>query len=338
MDSSSDAHRRNRCAACFREFNKKEHLVEHMRTSLHSPHDPRCAVCAKHCRSLDALRDHLTGALPKPECAASFASRGCALCLDVLPAAGALRSHSCPKAPQPLGGVLALGCKMVGAGSDGSLDVCARVCVVDEQECVVFESFVKPQIPVTHYRYETTGIRPEHLRDGAMTPKQAARRVQELLLNGELAWKARSSRGRARILVGHGLDHDLEALGMDYPAYLKRDTARYPPLMKTSNSRLSNSLKYLTLAYLGYHIQAGGHHQHPYDDCVAALRLYRRMRARPHCRDQREAGVGPHAPPPTAPEAFPAWRQRELERMSAEELLQLSTTDYYCWCLDATDH
>ncbi|KAG8053681.1 hypothetical protein GUJ93_ZPchr0001g29433 [Zizania palustris] len=330
MDAS-DAHRRNRCAACFREFNKKEHLVEHMRTSQHSPHDPRCAVCGKHCRSLDALRDHLTGALPKPECATAFAERGCLICLDILPTAAALGSHSClrinPKAP--LGGVLALGCKMVGAGSDGSLDVCARVCVVDEQERVLFESFVKPQIPVTHYRYETTGIRPEHLRD-AMTPKQAAQRVQELLLNGEEAWKARSSRGRARILVGHGLDHDLEALGIDYPAYMKRDTARYPPLMKTSNSRLSNSLKYLTLAYLGYHIQAAGH-QHPYDDCVAALRLYRRMRARPH---PSWHDATHHAPPPAAAEPFPAWRQRELERMSPQELLHLSTPDYYCWCLD----
>src|SRR5512139_3933306 len=96
--------RRKRCAACYREFNKKEHLVEHMRTSLHSAHDPRCGVCGKHCRSLDALRDHLTGALPKPECAAAFASRGCPLCLHVvLPPTAA--AHSCPAAAPPLGGV-----------------------------------------------------------------------------------------------------------------------------------------------------------------------------------------------------------------------------------------
>ncbi|TVU22292.1 hypothetical protein EJB05_31977, partial [Eragrostis curvula] len=31
---------------------------------------------------------------------------------------------------------------------------------------------------------------------------------------------------------------------------------------------------------------------------------------------------------------FPAWRQPELERMTPEELLQLSVPDYYCWCLD----
>ena len=57
---------------------------------------------------------------------------------------------------------------------------------------------------------------------------------------------------------------------MDYPAYLKRDTATYPPLMKTS--KLSNSLRFLTLNYLGYEIQTG--HQHPFEDCVAAMRLY----------------------------------------------------------------
>uniref|UniRef100_A0A0D9UVV4 RNA exonuclease 4 n=1 Tax=Leersia perrieri TaxID=77586 RepID=A0A0D9UVV4_9ORYZ len=341
MDSSSDAHRsRNRCAACYREFNKKEHLVEHMRTSLHSPHDPRCGACGKHCRSLDALRDHLTGAIPKPACAAAFAARGCPRCLHLLPSQS---PHSCPNSPPLAGGTIAvaLGCKMVGAGSDGSLDVCARVCLVDEYERVVFEAFVKPSIPVTHYRYETTGIRPEHLRDGAaVTAKQAARRVLDHLLNGEAAWKARSFRGRARILVGHGLDHDLESLGIDYPDYLKRDTARYPPLMKTSNSRLSNSLKYLTAAYLGYQIQptaGGGRHHHPYDDCVAALRLYRRMRGagqQQHHRSRRDDEAGPNAPAAVAAEAFPAWRQKELERMSPEELLQMSTSDYYCWCLD----
>lgn len=348
MDSSSDAHSRNKCAACYRQFNKKEHLVEHMRVSHHSAHEPRCGVCGKHCRSMEALRDHLGGSLPKADCASVFAAQGCTLCLGVFPSADALRAHraACQLSRVPSiasrmsrmsiqqqeqhggGGVVALGCKMVGGGSDGTLDVCARVCVIDEQERILFETFVKPQIPVTHYRYETTGIRPEHLRDGGvMTVKRAQERVQELLFNGEQPWKVRSSRGRARVLVGHGLDHDLDALGVDYPAYLKRDTARYPPLMKTS--KLSNSLKFLTQTYLGYDIQTG--HQHPYDDCVAALRLYLRMLGLPHPKDEPGAA---HGPPASKPEAFPSWRQRELERMSPEELLQLSTPDYYCWCLD----
>ncbi|TVU22287.1 hypothetical protein EJB05_31972, partial [Eragrostis curvula] len=329
--------KRHRCAACFRQFNRMEHLVEHMRTARHSSHEPRCSFCLKHCRSFEALRDHLGvggSTLPKAaRCADDFAARGCTLCLAVFPTAAKLREHRAQcqlrrtltipmSRPQGGGGggALALGCKMVGAGSDGTLDVLARVCVVNELEEVVFETFVKPLIPVTQYRYERTGIRPEHLRRG-VTVKQAQEHVQNLLLAGEQPWKVRTSRGRARLLVGHGLDHDLEALGMDYPAYLKRDTATYPPLMKTS--KLSNSLKFLTHTYLGYDIQTG--HQHPYEDCVAAMRLYHRMRGQPHPKGDADAAASP---------AFPAWRQRELERMTPEELLQLSLPDYYCWCLD----
>lgn len=215
---------------------------------------------------------------------------------------------------------------MVGGGSDGTLDVCARVCVVDEHEAILYESFVKPLIPVTHYRYETTGIRPEHLRD-APTVKQAMRRVQDILLNGEQSY---SSRGAARLLVGHGLEHDLDALGMDYPAHFKRDTATYPPLMKTSARLMSNSLRYLTRSCLGYDIQTGGHH-HPYDDCVAAMHLYKRMRAMSHLHLR---GRPKDDDDESTDKAFPAWRQRELERMSPEELLALSKPEYQCWCLD----
>ncbi|GJN37721.1 hypothetical protein PR202_gb26702 [Eleusine coracana subsp. coracana] len=358
MDSSSEAHGRHKCAACFRQFNRMEHLVEHMRTARHSSHDPRCLVCLKHCRSFEALRDHLGAggsSLPKAaHCATVFAARGCSLCLGVFPSAARHSEHyhaECKQSRTPTisismsrlhitssshrgggggGGALALGCKMVGAGSDGSLDVCARVCLVDERENVVYETFVKPPIPVTQYRYERTGIRPEHLRGGAgvvATVKQAQERVQELL-------RVRTSggRGRAMLLVGHGLDHDLAALGFDYPAHLKRDTAQYPPLMKTS--KLSNSLKFLTYTYLGYEIQTG--HQHPYEDCVAAMRLYQRMRAQRHRRGEGDAAADGafHQAPSADSNAFPAWRQRELERMTPEELLQLSTPDYYCWCLD----
>ncbi|KAI3980680.1 hypothetical protein MKX01_025245, partial [Papaver californicum] len=125
----------------------------------------------------------------------------------------------------------ALSSKMVGGGSDGSLNLFARV---DVQKI-----------------------------------------IQDFLCNGELIWKIRSSKGtgKARILVGHGLGHDLGCLGMEYPSNLIRDTAKYPPLMKTS--KLRNTLKYLTQAYLGYDIQT--RIQDPFEDCVAAMRLNKRM-------------------------------------------------------------
>ena len=54
-------HNRNKCAACFKQFNKMEHLVEHMRISFHSAHEPTCRICKKHCRSFESLREHLLG-------------------------------------------------------------------------------------------------------------------------------------------------------------------------------------------------------------------------------------------------------------------------------------
>ncbi|ONK66292.1 uncharacterized protein A4U43_C06F6190 [Asparagus officinalis] len=221
--------------------------------------------------------------------------------------------------------VVALGCKMVGGGSDGTLDLCARVCLIDENENIIFHTYIRPRLPVTNYRYETTGIRPENLRD-AIPLKLAQRKIQDFLCNGEALWKIRSQGGRARILVGHGVDHDLGCLGIEYPSLLIRDTASYPPLMKTS--MLSNSLKYLTHAYLGYEIQNGI--QDPYEDCVAAMRLYVRMRSQAHPRDY-SSGSGEAQ----SRNKFPSWRQRELERMTPEALLEISASDYYCWCLDS---
>lgn len=116
--------------------------------------------------------------------------------------------------------VVALSCKMVGGGSDGSLDLCARVCITDESNNVIFHTYVKPPLPITNYRYETTGIRPENLRD-AMSLKQAQRKIKEFLCNGEPMWKIRPS-GKARILVGHGLDSHLDCLQVEYSSSMIR--------------------------------------------------------------------------------------------------------------------
>nr|GMC89953.1 RNA exonuclease 4-like [Ipomoea batatas] len=336
---------RNKCAACFRQFNKMEHLVEHMRISYHSVHEPMCGICRKHCRSFESLREHLIGPLPKVDCERIFKDRGCDLCLTIFSSRNALWAHrSTCQFSRPSNAILyrmaslgiqdelridssrgkavALACKMVGGGSDGSLDLCARVCLVDEYERIIFHAYVKPTLPVTNYRYESTGIRPEFLRD-AMPLKQVSRKIQDYLCNGEPIWQIRSRSGRARILVGHGLDHDLKCLELEYPPM---DTAKYPPLMKTS--KLSNSLKYLTKAYLGYDTQTGI--QDPYEDCVGTMRLYTRMRSLAH-RTQDY----PLATDPQNRNNYASWRQTELERMSPENLLELSRSDYYCWCLDS---
>lgn len=50
---------------------------------------------------------------------------------------------------------VAMDCEMVGGGSDGTLELCARVCLIDEDENVIFHTYVQPQIPVTDYRFFT---------------------------------------------------------------------------------------------------------------------------------------------------------------------------------------
>ncbi|XP_059639822.1 uncharacterized protein LOC132282232 [Cornus florida] len=339
---------RNKCAACYRQFNKMEHLVEHMRTSYHSVHEPMCGICRKHCRSFESLREHLIGPLPKAECERIFKDRGCDICLAILSNRNALRFHreTCQLSRVNPGvlyrmanlgthedlrmdgraRVVALACKMVGGGSDGSLDLCGRVCLIDEYENIIFHTYVKPYLPVTNYRYETTGIRPEMLRD-AMPLKQVQRKIQNFLCNGETIWKIRSRGGKSRTLVGHGLDNDLKSLELEYPPTMIRDTAKYPPLMKTS--KLSNSLKYLTKAYLGYDIQSV---QDPYEECVSTMRLYLRMKSQVHFME-----AYPLAADPQNRNNFAQWRQNELERMSPDEMLDISRSDYYCWCLDSKE-
>jgi hypothetical protein len=80
------------------------------------------------------------------------------------------------------------------------------------------------------------------------------------------------------------------------------------------------------ISYYRYDIHTGI--QDPYEDCVAEMRLYIRMRSQAHPRHYA-SGSG------EVQNNYPTWRQRDLERMSPEELLALSASDYYCWCLDS---
>ncbi|ONK62846.1 uncharacterized protein A4U43_C07F8730 [Asparagus officinalis] len=302
---------RHKCSACFKQYKIKDHLVEHMKKSYHSVHQPKCGVCKKHCKTLESVREHLTGPLAKSDCAVVFAALGCKLCLSIFDNVDARGLHevSCsfdpPSVPElmslPIADMcdeveaavlnsavpddngtcpklVALDCEMVGGGDYGSFNLCGRVCLVNEKEEVIFHAYVKPIIPITDYRYELTGITEDHIVDA--TPIcEVSKRVKEILYNGEEStWRMRTDGGEACLLIGHDLDHDLEVLRMDYPENLTRDTAKYRPLLKTNLK--SHSLKYLTKTYLGYEIQSGTHN--PYEDAVSAMRLYKRIRSIVH--------------------------------------------------------
>lgn len=224
---------------------------------------------------------------------------------------------------------VSMDCEMVGGGSDGSLDLCARVCLVDEDEKLIFYTYVLPQIPVTNYRYEVTGITEDHLRD-AMPLKEVQDKILQILYNGESIGRLRLNGGRARVLLGHGLEHDLDCLKMNYPDHLLRDTAKYPPLMKTN--LVSHSLKYLIKTYLGYNIQTGMHD--PYEDCVSVMRLYKRIRSQKHQSKGMEFTLAARSTR-SLTSGHDSWNYREIENMTPEELFNISKSNYRCWCFDS---
>ncbi|KAJ7972833.1 RNA exonuclease 4 [Quillaja saponaria] len=223
---------------------------------------------------------------------------------------------------------IAMDCEMVGGGSDGSLDLCARICLIDEDENLIFHTYVQPQISITNYRYEITGLTEEHLKD-AMPLKDVQEKVLQILYNGESVGRVRLNGGQARLLVGHDLEHDLDCLRMNYPDHMLRDTAKYHPLMKTN--LVSHSLKYLTRTYLGYDIQSGTHD--PFEDCVSVMRLYKRIRGQAHNLEGIVTWAATNSSPKVISSSDP-WRSKELENMTPDELYKVSRPDYRCWCLD----
>lgn len=146
---------------------------------------------------------------------------------------------------------LAMDCEMVQAGKRVLL---AEVTIVDWNFNVVYHSYVKPNIPVTDYRYEKSGITKEKLaRGNSFTTVQ--NKVLELL--------------QGKILVGHSLENDLKALRITHSNV--RDVADLPMFLSERKQR--QSLKSLVFKHFGKTIQEG--HHDASEDANAAMALYR---------------------------------------------------------------
>ncbi|OWM77921.1 hypothetical protein CDL15_Pgr018490 [Punica granatum] len=279
--------KRHKCCACYKQYNKKEHLVDHMRESYHSVHQPRC------------------GPLAKANCAMRPIMITSPQFHDMMDSVEGDRSRR-PSA-------IAMDCEMVGGGIDGTLNLCARVCLIDEDENIIFHTYVQPQIAVTNYRYEVTGLTEDHLKDG-MPLKEVKEKILEILYYQETITRVRLFGGKARLLVGHDLEHDFKCLNMCYPDHLLR-----------------------------YDIQMGVHD--PYEDCVSVMRIYKRMRAQEHPSEQ---GHGRSPSVSVNDDIYDPWRlitshkhnpfwdwsMQELVEMSPDELYKISRSNYQCWCLD----
>ncbi|KAK9829039.1 hypothetical protein WJX72_003585 [[Myrmecia] bisecta] len=160
--------------------------------------------------------------------------------------------------------VLAIDCEMVGVGPDGKRSALARVCIVNSAGHVLMDKHVRPKEPVTDFRTQFSGIRPADLKH-AESLEDVQAEVARLI--------------QGRILVGHSISNDLQALLLGHPRKDIRDTARYPPLMRaTAPGRRPKprALRHLAAEQLGLTIQEGEHT--PVDDARAALYLYLKHR------------------------------------------------------------
>jgi RNA exonuclease 4 len=161
-----------------------------------------------------------------------------------------------------LGKYVAIDCEMVGVGPDGVDSALARVSLVNFNGAVLLDCYVKPQEKITDYRTHVSGIEPHHLEsDKALTFKEAQFQTEAIVRN--------------RILVGHAVYNDLQALILSHPALLIRDTSRYKPFRKLAKGR-TPGLKMLVKEVLGITIQSGSHSS--VEDARFTIELYKSVK------------------------------------------------------------
>mmetsp|Transcript_99161 Transcript_99161/g.179111 ORF Transcript_99161/g.179111 Transcript_99161/m.179111 type:complete len:329 (+) Transcript_99161:91-1077(+) len=155
--------------------------------------------------------------------------------------------------------VVAIDCEMVGVGDDGVRSVLARVSIVDHEGKVLMDRFVRPKEFVTDFRKHITGITAGHLKRPDVISEDAARKMAADLLTG-------------KVVVGHSVQNDFQALLLSHPHIMIRDTALFKPLRPPGQTR-TPALKKLAEHWLQESIQTGQHDS--VEDARIALRLYR---------------------------------------------------------------
>ena len=158
---------------------------------------------------------------------------------------------------------------MVGVGPEGLDSAVARVTICNWAEKVILDTFVKVPVEVTDYRTFVSGIEAKDLEsDNAMSLTEVQKLVKSIL--------------HGKILIGHALENDLDALQITHPWHDIRDSANYPPLMKESEADKTilrpRKLKDLAQDKLGRDIQTLGEAHDPIEDARAALALYKSER------------------------------------------------------------
>lgn len=154
-----------------------------------------------------------------------------------------------------IGKYLAIDCEFVGSGYKGSKSELGRVSLVNFHGNVIYDTYVKPDKPVTDYRTKYSGLRPQDIKNG-VSFETARKQVQDII--------------DGRILIGHSIQNDLSVLQLHHSDI--RDTSQLPEY-KQLNGGQKPSLKFLTEAVLKKEIQKGEHSS--VEDAAATMELYK---------------------------------------------------------------
>ncbi|KAK6332410.1 3'-5' exonuclease [Orbilia brochopaga] len=157
------------------------------------------------------------------------------------------------------GRYIAIDCEMVGVGPPGhEQSALARVSLVNYNGHCVLDTFVRPKERVTDWRTWVSGVSPKDMAK-AITLEEAQQRVHEII--------------EGKILVGHAIHNDLEALFLSHPKRDIRDTACHTPFRKLVKQK-HPGLKRLAKAVLGVEIQGSAHSS--VEDARVTMMLYRK--------------------------------------------------------------
>jgi len=156
--------------------------------------------------------------------------------------------------------VVALDCEMVGVGPQGVRSALARVSIVDSEGVVLMDRYVLPREKITDYRTHITGISAATLKRPGVLREEVAIEKAAALLSG-------------KVVVGHAVANDFQALTLSHPYAFVRDTALFRPLRPPGREKKTPSLMGLAAHWLHESIHEG--HHDSVEDARVALRLYR---------------------------------------------------------------
>ncbi|XP_035192146.1 apoptosis-enhancing nuclease isoform X2 [Oxyura jamaicensis] len=179
---------------------------------------------------------------------------------------------------------VAIDCEMVGTGPRGRQSELARCSVVGYHGDVIYDKYVRPQLPVVDYRTRWSGVTQRHLRN-AIPFRVAQAEILKIL--------------KDKIVVGHAIHNDFQALKYFHPKDRTRDTSQIPLLNRKAGLplRASASLKSLAEHLLHKKIQVGCRGHSSVEDAQTAMELYRLVEVQWETELARSQPPRPPSPP-----------------------------------------